>query len=1227
MSNISDPETIFQNERNKAGLGESINGFTSSINEQPLNQPTYPTYNDEDIDEEENNRTSLPTAPKTISLSGSSSTSNSYLRAPKTIPTSGPSNTYKTISSPSTFSSSPSTSGSSFNKPLSMSNTLPPSPLISEESDPSSSTPSLRAPKTISSPSTSTSSLKAPKTIPTSGSSIKFPASTSGSSFNTSKTITPLSTISSSFKAPINNKLTPVMTNDPSIRELIKFSNNKMSMNPIYTNMPLSSFTNDPSHNSQKIAIMPIPFVYTLDWTALNDINNIDYPINKITEVNFNDEENIINEEGIINDETIIKQNMSINKTSEQSSEAPAEDQTEEEGDLHHHDEDRYSASSISSDRIPSSYTVPSQFFNNESTSSGLASSMNRPSGPSNKSVSTNSGNKSVSTISGNKSVSSGNTSSYTVPSQFFKNNESTSSGLASSMNRPSGPSNKSVSTISGNKSDNADEDRYSASSIHSGVNPSSYTVPSQFFKNNESTSSGFASSMRPSVPSSMSASNLGGSTRVSNLSGNKSTSNLGSNKSASSFGGSIPRNTSARSFTGSMPASNLSGSTNVNRSSYTVPSHFFNDEEDENYLRDSNPVTSFKEIEEIISPIDYDPANTLTHLEFIERMNVEDVEHVKEFVDANQTTGIFKYPESTSAFITDLMNKREDGSDEIINRVTYSTYHPFMSGIEVPGRLRCSKNSVFNLQRLIRNSLINNNYIDVDMVNAHLNILKNILNIYLPNYKSDKNFKYIDVLISQRNDLIKRMKWLFMHNDNTELSKLDCKNFIFGAMYSYQRFDKVIANSKITNQKIEDLISHTEIIKNDEKNNIRVFSYFFLKWFIKKDNDIHLNTDHLNDPNYNMRLTNFVVLWNNISNSIRNIQIFITLLHENGVRMTAENKNYSIGKKFTKESHSYISSSNNRSIVYREKDKYYEISDDVFADDDIRVVPNVIPPSTTHNLYFYLYNTSIRQQLRHRCFDDDNNIEADDKIYYKTDILEDCYINFNVMFRLIMNEYEKTMLWHCINYTMKKLNIDDNLHAVLCHDGFMLDREYFEDGRLDYTTYLCDLKNYIEEETGFNVNLEYKDHCDEMIDTIDCVNAAANYSCDDSHNYNKKYDENNIYIPKSKKQIASITEKWNISNPDTVTEKVNNEEVTRDIYKMYYNADNNNYYHFANNKPTQPNDDLKYNKKKSNTRIEYDEEADRKGNFEYSDITEIYPSYEIDNLIVFDKDFNEYFE
>ena len=949
MSNLSnnDPETIFQNERNKV------------LNEQPT---TTLTYKEDVIEEQGNNRISLPRAPSSSS------------KTPKPISYTTTSEAPKPISYTTTSSAAP--------KPISSS--------------------LRRTPKPIS------SSLKVNDKL-----------------------------------TPVMDKITPVMENNSLIKELIKFSNNKMSMNPIYTNMPLSSFTKNSSHSSQKIAIMPIPFVYTLDWTALNNINNIDYPINKVTEVNFNDEEDIINEEGIINDEAIIKQNISVNEMS---------DSDEDHADVNHSGEAHADVNHPEEDENRPSFTIPSHFYEEDESRSGLASSMNRPSGP------------------------------------------------GSSHNTP--------------------------------VNRSSTTV---------------------------------------------------------------------------------------NRSSYTIPPKFY--EEDEEDESEEEVSYSFKEVEKI-SPVDYDPANTLTRLEFIERMNVDDVERVKEFVDANQDTGIFKYPGSTSAFITDLMNKREEGTDEIINRVTYSTYHPFMSGIEVPGRLRCSKNSVFNLQRLIRNSLINNNYIDVDMVNAHLNILKNILNIYLPNYKSDKNFKYIDVLISQRNDLIERMKWLFMHS-NSDLSKLDCKNFIFGSMYSYQRFDKVIADSKITNQKIEDLISHTEI--KDEKKNIRVFSYFFLKWFIKKDNDIHLNTAHLNDPNYNMRLTNFVVLWNNISNSIRNIQIFITLLHENGVRMTAENKNYSIGKKFTKEAHSYISTSNNKSIVYKEDEQYYEISDNVFADDDIRVVPNVIPPSTTHNLYFYLYNTSLRQQLRHRCFDD--NIEADDKIYYKTDILENCYVNFNVMFRLIMNEYEKTMLWHCINYTMKKLNINDELHAVLCHDGFMLDREYFDDGRLNYTTYLCDLKNYIEEETGFNVNFEYKDHCDEMIDTIECVNAAANYSCDDSHNYNKTYDENYIYIPKSKKQIASITEKWNISNPNTVTDKINGEEVTRDIYKMYYNADNNNYYHFANNKPTQPDDNLKYNKT-TNTRIEYDEEADRKGNFEYSDITEFYPSYnEIDNLIVFDKEFNEYFE
>jgi hypothetical protein len=807
------------------------------------------------------------------------------------------------------------------------------------------------------------------------------------------KTPSVLSAIQQDIKTPkiikngsMFNSLTPVMSNNMNLRDIFNFNNNKLSMKPIFTNLPLSSFTNNKEHDDMSIGVLPIPYVYTTKYTDMERLNDINILSNedKIQEINVENDIEIIDEEGNINDENLIEQ--SIQETSSPKSNIQ-------------------------------------QF-----------SSMNKPS------------------------------AHVSIPHNFFNND--------SSIN-----------------------------------------------ENEESVI-------------------------------------------------------------------------------YNYTDH-----------------------------IQKDPANKLTHLTFIERMNVDDVERVKEFVDENQTTNIFNYPQSTSAFIDNLLKKVDN--DEIINYVTYTTFHPTMSGIEIPGRIKCSKNSVFVLQRLIRNSLINNNYIDIDMVNAHLGFLSNILKIYLPNYKNDSNFKYIDVLISKRNDLIERMKWLFMHTDGSDLLKLECKNFIFGNMYSYQRFDYIPENSKFKNNKVEKLINYTKVGNMKE---IRTFTYFFIKWFIKNDNDIQFNVKNINDPIYNKRMRNFINLCNNISNSIRNIQIFITLLHENGVPMTEENKDYSIAKVFTDESHSYINSMRNKSIIYREDAKYYDISDNAFVDSDIRVVPNVIPPSTTQNIYFYLYNTSLRQQLRYKCFEQDYT--ADNKIFYNTDSLEECYKCFNVVFRLIMNEYEKTMLWHCINYTMKKLGIDNNLHAVLCHDGFMLDREYFEgpNAPLRYDTYLCDLKNYIEEETGFNINIEYKDHCDEMISTITCEHAAENYSCDDQHNYSKKWDENKSYSPRTKNEIMNLTTIWNLNNPDSVTEIVNDKEITRDIYKLYYDSNNDKYYHFSNNKPVKSEDPNNYNSKKENTRIDVDEDENiDESTYEAEKMNdELYPMHnDVDEFKVFDNNFSfeKYFE
>ena len=135
----------------------------------------------------------------------------------------------------------------------------------------------------------------------------------------------------------------------------------------------------------------------------------------------------------------------------------------------------------------------------------------------------------------------------------------------------------------------------------------------------------------------------------------------------------------------------------------------------------------------------------------------------------------------------------------------------------------------------------------------------------------------------------------------------------------------------------------------------------------------------------------------------------------------------------------------------------------------------------------------------------------------------------------------------------MNKLHLTDELHAVLCHDGFMLDRKYFEEGILDYATYLCELKNYIESKTGFNINFEYKDHCDEMIDTINCVHAydSSDIKCNDQNNYNNEYYYN--YSPKTKRQIDDITQEWNKYNGP---------------YKLYYDSNKNKYYHLKGKQP-----------------------------------------------------------
>ena len=291
----------------------------------------------------------------------------------------------------------------------------------------------------------------------------------------------------------------------------------------------------------------------------------------------------------------------------------------------------------------------------------------------------------------------------------------------------------------------------------------------------------------------------------------------------------------------------------------------------------------------------------------------------------------------------------------------------------------------------------------------------------------------------------------------------------------------------------------------------------------------------------YKQRLLNFVIYLNNLSNSIKNIQIFITLLHEFGVEPTELNKPYSIYKEFRNNSHSYIS--------YRNLNNKQQ------------VIPKAIPPSTVNDLYFYLYNTTLRQQLRYKCFSEQNiEYKQNNNQYYNTEKLEKCYEHLNVMFRLIMCEYEKTILYHCIKYTMDMLNIDNNLHAVLCHDGYMLDKEYFNSGVFNYDTYLCDIKDYVYQQIGFNMDFEYKLHCDEIIPELEnkCneFNIKTDYHCDDNNvlSQNMYFNKKIKYLPKTKQEVSDITEDYykHIDDSNSI--------------KLHYNK--RNYYHENDNIP-----------------------------------------------------------
>ena len=71
-------------------------------------------------------------------------------------------------------------------------------------------------------------------------------------------------------------------------------------------------------------------------------------------------------------------------------------------------------------------------------------------------------------------------------------------------------------------------------------------------------------------------------------------------------------------------------------------------------------------------------------------------------------------------------------------------------------------------------------------MKNAHMNIIKNIL--YQNNQES--NYKNLYRFIDERDTyIIPTMQYLFLNNNDTKLTKLDVKNFIFGYIYSYHKY------------------------------------------------------------------------------------------------------------------------------------------------------------------------------------------------------------------------------------------------------------------------------------------------------------------------------------------------------------------------------------------------------------------------------------------------------
>lgn len=398
------------------------------------------------------------------------------------------------------------------------------------------------------------------------------------------------------------------------------------------------------------------------------------------------------------------------------------------------------------------------------------------------------------------------------------------------------------------------------------------------------------------------------------------------------------------------------------------------------------------------------DPADVITTFNFVEEIPLTNAITVRNYIKQNLDT--FVYPNKTLDFINDVIYTKEKKNGIIYRNVQYSTFYNPIKNVTIPGRFRVDSNSVFTQQRIIRNSLINNNYVDVDMKNAHMNILKNI--IYQNHQES--NYKNLYTFIDERDTyVIPTMQYLFVNNDDSQLTKLNVKNFIFGYIYSYQDIKYIADLYQLTG--------------------IKYFPRFFKKWY-KGNRKINVDNYNSDKELYTKTLIDFCTFIIDVSDEIDKLQTYV-------IRLFADNTNY------------------------------------------------------VDKIYYYLNNNDVRKEIFRDCV----------RLCFayghgKCDVRKTCYNRFNVVFRLIIFECEKQLLYSCIQYTMKKLNITNNLSAILCHDGFLLNRKYFRSGKLNYEKFLHELHDYIYSKFEWNIMFEYKNHYDEIIDILQpgCICLTTNY-------------------------------------------------------------------------------------------------------------------------------------